>query len=81
MTIEQLESIHQATPFKPFTIHLADGRSLRVPHRDFLSRTPGGRTWFVFHGDEAFSVVDLLLVTELEVGNGRAAQRARGSKR
>jgi hypothetical protein len=80
MTIEQLEAIHQATPFKPFTIHLADGRSLHVPHRDFLLRHPRGRTLFVFGEDDNFSVIDLLLVTELEVGNGRARRRERHSK-
>jgi hypothetical protein len=81
MTIEQLQAIHQATPFKPCIIHLADGRSWRVPHRDFLSHTPGGRTLFVVHGDEAFSVVDLLLVTELEVPNGRAARSKKARER
>jgi hypothetical protein len=67
MTIEQLRTIHQATPFQPFTIHLADGRSLNVPHREFLSHSPSGRTVIVFGDDDSFSVVDLLLVTELEV--------------
>ncbi|MGH7135380.1 MAG: hypothetical protein ACREHD_06540 [Pirellulales bacterium] len=80
MTIQQLRAIHHATPFKPFTIHVADGRSFRVPHRDFLSQSPGGRSLFVFHDDEAFSVIDLLLVTELEAGNGEAARRRRRGK-
>jgi hypothetical protein len=80
MTIEQLLAIHQATPFKPFTIHLADGRALYVPHQEFLSQSPGGRTLFVFRDEEAFSVVDLLLVTELEVGNGHAARSRRRNK-
>lgn len=79
MTTEQLRSIHQAAPFKPFVIHVADGRSFRIPHREFLSQSPGGRMLFVFHDDEAFSVIDLLLVTELEVGNGKAVQR-RGAR-
>jgi hypothetical protein len=67
MTIEQLRSIHQAAPFQPFAIHLADGRKLEVPHREFLSHSPSGRTIIVYHADDSFSVVDLLLVTELEV--------------
>ena len=71
MTIDQLLSTHQANPFRPFTIHLADGRSFHVPHRDFLSQSPSGRTLIVYHQDESFSILDLLLVTELEISNGR----------
>jgi hypothetical protein len=67
MTVDQLRSMREANPFRPFTIHLADGQSLRVPHRDFVSHSPGGRTIIVYRTQEAFSVVDLYLVTELEV--------------
>jgi hypothetical protein len=67
MTIEQLRNIHQATPFQPFTLHLADGRILFVPHREFLSHSPSGRTVIVYGPDDSFSIVDLLLVTALEV--------------
>ena len=27
-------------PFRPFRIHLADGKSLRVPHPDFVIASP-----------------------------------------
>jgi hypothetical protein len=67
MTAEQLRAMREANPFRPFTIHLADGRSLLVPHRDFVSQSPGGRTIIVYGSDEAFSVVDLYLVTELAI--------------
>jgi hypothetical protein len=67
MTAEQLRAMREASPFRPFTIHLADGRSLAVPHRDFVSQSPSGRTIIVYRSDEAFSVVDLYLVTELEL--------------
>jgi hypothetical protein len=68
MTAERLRAMREAQPFRPFTIHLADGRSLAAPHRDFVSQSPGGRTIIVYRSDEAFSVVDLYLVTELEIG-------------
>jgi hypothetical protein len=67
MTIEQLRNVHQARPFRPFSIHLADGRVLYVPHSEFLSHSPTGRTVIVHQSDDSFSIVDLLLVTELEV--------------
>jgi hypothetical protein len=67
MTLDQFRSLRDASPFRPFTIHLAGGRSLAVPHREFVSVSPGGRTLIVYQADEAFSVVDLLLVAELSV--------------
>jgi hypothetical protein len=81
MTIEQLRNVHQARPFRPFTIHMADRRALHVPHSEFLSHSASGRTVIVHHDDEKFSIVDLLLVNEVEVdgavpapapGNGNA---------
>ena len=68
MTIEQLRLTHHASPFRPFTIHLADGRSYDIPHRDFLSYSPhGGRTVIVYGEGDSFSILDLLLVTELAI--------------
>lgn len=68
MTAEQVRALRQANPFQPFTIHLADGRAFYVPHRDFVSQHPnGGRIILVFGPGEAFSIVDLSLVTELKV--------------
>jgi hypothetical protein len=67
MTSEQLRNVHQAQPFRPFTIHLADGRVFHVPHSEFLARSPSGRTAIIYHADESFSIIDLLLVTEIEV--------------
>jgi len=67
VTIEQLRNVHQARPFRPFTIHMADGRALHVPHDEFLSHSASGRTVIVHQADEKFSIVDLLLVNEVEV--------------
>ncbi len=73
MTAEQLRAMREAQPFKPFIIHLADGRSLPVPHRDFVSQSPGGRTIIVYKSGETFNVVDLYLVTDLEVQESAGA--------
>ncbi len=76
MTIEKLRATLHATPFRPFAIHLADGRRLDVPHPDFVAHVPGGRTVIVAHPDESYNVIDLLLVTDLEVGPPVASQVA-----
>jgi hypothetical protein len=61
-------------PFRPFTLQLADGRSLKILHPDFLFITPAGRTVIVAHEDDSFSIIDLLLVTEIEVGPSQPAR-------
>jgi hypothetical protein len=67
MAVEQLTNMHHAQPFRPFTIHMGDGRSFYVKHPDFLSRSPSGRTIVVHGDDDSFSILDMLLVTEFEV--------------
>ncbi len=73
MTFQQLRAAHRAAPFRPFNIHMADGRSLHVRHPDFLFIAPSGRTAFVFQEDDDYSVVDLLLMTELKFGQPAAS--------
>ena len=77
MTIEQLRAVYQARPFRPFTLHLADGDEFHVAHAEFLSHSPTGRTLIVYAEDDSFSIVDLLLVTRLEVHNGAAVDSGR----
>ena len=67
MTVDQLRAVLRAQPFRPFTIHMADGRSFLVRHPDFISHSPSGRTLIVYGNDESFSILDLLLASELEV--------------
>src|ERR1700722_9328479 len=44
MTMAQMRAAYDAQPFKPFVIHLADGRQLPVQSREYLSSSPSGRT-------------------------------------
>ena len=67
MMVEQLKDVINAQPFRPFTIHMGDGRTFLVKHQDFISRSPSGRTVIVYGDNDSFSILDLLLVTELEV--------------
>jgi hypothetical protein len=72
MTVEQLKQVWKADPFRPFTIHWADGRHVTVNHRDFIAQSPSGRTVIVYQPDDSFNIIDLLLVTDLEVPNGKS---------
>ena len=78
MTIEKLRELYNATPFRPFTIHLADGHSVPVISREFVAAAPSGRTVVVLQPDDSMSIIDLLLVTRLEVNmasNGHGKRR------
>jgi hypothetical protein len=77
VTIEQLKTMHQARPFKPFDIFLADGRSISVEHPELLSRSSSGRTIAVAVENDAIEIVDLLLVTSLKP---RANGQSRGKR-
>jgi hypothetical protein len=66
MTVEQLRKLHQARPFKPFDIHMGDGRSVPVEHPEVLAITPPGRTIAVGLADGTVETIDLLLVTSLK---------------
>jgi hypothetical protein len=66
MTIEQLRSVYNAQPFRPFIIHLADGRAVAVHHREFIMTVPSGRTILVAQPDDTVNIFDLPLVTDLE---------------
>ena len=68
MTITELRNALDAQPFRAFILHTADGRSLPVPHPDFVHTTTGGRTLIVNSlVDDGFTIVDLLLVPSLEI--------------
>ena len=75
MTVQQLRTAHRATPFRPFTIRMADGRSFHVPHPDFLSMSPTGRTVIIYQDDEEFSILDLLLMTEIQMTSPASTPR------
>jgi hypothetical protein len=80
MVVDQLCKLDEATPFRAFMIHLANGRQLPVVHRAFITVAPSGRTAIVYQPDDSFNIVDLLLVTDLEV-KPESEQKSNGRKR
>jgi hypothetical protein len=78
MTVEQVRKLHQARPFKPFDVHLTDGRALPVNHPELLAIVPPGRTIVVGLEDGTAEIVDLLLVLSLKPrANGKPRQQRR----
>lgn len=65
MTTDQLKDFLAVRPFRPFTIHMADGRSVDVNHPETIAYG-GGRIAVVVTPNDRFEVIDLLLVPSLE---------------
>jgi hypothetical protein len=77
MTIEEIRTAHQARPFRPFILHLVDGRTILVPHAEFLAQSRAGRVITVFNENDVFEIIDLLHVTSIEMANGTSHGRKR----
>ncbi len=65
MTLEQLRNAYEVKPFQHFVIHIADGREIPVPSREFIQAFPNTRTFAVWYNN-AIHLIDLLVVTKLE---------------
>jgi hypothetical protein len=51
-------------PFEPFTIRLADGRALSVPHSEFVALS--SRRVIVVGEDGSWSVIEPILIVSLD---------------
>ena len=67
MKPEKLRQLHGARPFQPFRIHLADGRTIPVPHPEWMMITTSGRTAYITQRDDSVNIIDVLLIQELEI--------------
>ena len=67
MKIDEIRKLLHAQPFRPFLIHFADGGRLAVKHEDFVAVAPAGREIIVYQSDGDYQVVDVPLVTRLQV--------------
>ena len=66
MKAEDIRRVHEAFPFRPFSLVLADGRAFRVPHSDFLSVSPKGGALFLWAEDGGIGgILDTALIAEV----------------
>ena len=80
MKMDEIQKAHQARPFRPFAIHMADGRVLTIPHNEFLAYNPEGDSLVAYQPGDSFSVLDLALITELEMLPASGKSKGRGKK-
>lgn len=67
----------QREPFQPFLIHVADGGRIPVKHVDFVFLAPTGREVIVYQPDGTWQILDVPLITRLEVSRKNGARRPR----
>jgi hypothetical protein len=77
MKVEKIRQALHAQPFRPFYIHLADGGRLPVPHEDFVAVAPGGREIILYRRDDTHQIIDVLMITRLEVGARNGVRKPR----
>ena len=77
MTMQTLKEIHHAEPFRPYTLHFADGGTVRVTHPESLAYNPSGRTAVVVFPDDSTQWFDVLLVSRIEMSNGQGKKRSK----
>jgi len=73
MTLKTLKGLRDGSPFKPFEIHLSDGRALKVATPDHLFFMPNSTEFLVVLADGGFRFVDAAQV----VSAGRNGTRAK----
>ena len=71
MNIEQIRDAYRASPFKPFVLHLADGRNVAVDHPEFIMFSREGDEVAVYEREGRKRYVDPKSVTEIDVPRPR----------
>lgn len=64
LSIKTIRERLNKTPFKPFDIHLSDGRKIFVEHPDFVS--VGGSVVFVTDLEDSLQEIDSLHIVSLD---------------
>ena len=77
MKINEVRKLLHAQPFRRFLIHVADGGRIPVKHEDFVALAPTGREMIVYLPNGDYQIVDVMLVTRLEVSAKNGARKPR----
>jgi hypothetical protein len=70
MDIDGIRQARRRQPFQPFTLRLADGRALPVPHPEFVAISP--QRIIVVAEDSSWSVIEPLMVVSLDYDSARS---------
>ena len=67
MRTESLREVIHAQPFRPFSLMLADGTRLPVPHPEWVWLLPAGRTVGWSDQDERVKLLDIGLLLGVDL--------------
>jgi hypothetical protein len=67
MAPDRIKKIINAVPFRPFTVELGSGKRVPVKHADYVSLSPAGRTLIVYDDDDGMEILDVFLITSIDV--------------
>jgi len=72
MRISEIRDMLRKQPFRPFVIHLADGREFPIEHVDFLLFSRSDRSFVVAELEGGYEIIDPMMVTSLSVSEATA---------
>ncbi len=72
MRISEIRETLRKQPFRPFTIHLAEGREFPIDHVDFLLISRSERSIVVADLQGGYEIIDPVMVTSLSVSESTA---------
>ena len=67
MTLELFANLLQANPFAPYSMHLADGRELKVTNPELVMIAGDSRSVSLFEPQRATEFIDLSLIVSVRV--------------
>ena len=67
MTTEEIQERIEQKPFQPFKVRLTDGAEIDVPTGDQAHLHPNGSTLFVHLDRGGTKIIDITMVTALQV--------------
>ena len=66
MIADQVREFMEEAPFKPFKLHLADGKTVEIDHPDFLAYTRDYQMVIVAMPNGACRAINLANITQIE---------------
>jgi hypothetical protein len=67
MRVEEIREAQRAEPFRPFVLHLADGRQFVVDHPESILLSRNNRTVVVDDIEGNIELIDSMLVTSMTI--------------
>jgi hypothetical protein len=75
VNVKSVREFCEEKPFKPFEVHLADGRAIPVEHPELVFFPPSGQEVLIYQRDNSFDFIDVFQITSL-----RQRRRSKSAK-